>query len=186
MQEKRSFSRIVDLGWEEGVGVCCVVKRSESGIALETSKARQAMIGGIKERTVSNARPTEPSAPRVTGFPKAEHRSKKSAFLQRRQASTETAPSPAQVPISPNTLGEDNFGGDGVENPLPREEDMMAQISRENARRIAAMSEDEVQAERNAIIERFGTDIVEKLRNSREAQLQRSATPPQGERGGNI
>lgn len=141
------------------------------------------MIGGIKERSVSNSKPTEPSAPRVTGFPKAEHRSKKSAFLQRRQASTEASSSSAEPPAL-STDADGKFGGaNDARLPVSGEEGMMDQISRENARRVAGMTEDEVAEERRAILERFGPDIVEKLRKSRESRLSQSATPPEGEHG---
>lgn len=131
------------------------------------------MIGGIKERTVSNKKtPTAPSPGRPTGFPRAEHRSKKSAFLQNRQKanveSIPTDPSSSIPLLDPRPLSQ-------ASNPAPSLDDNFRdEISVQNAQRMQSMSEEQIEQDRQDILARFGTTIADRLRRAREAQARKA------------
>jgi hypothetical protein len=142
------------------------------------------MIGSIKERNSSGAAPPDPSVQGV-GFPKAEHRSKKSAFLQNRQNASDSRPiSAAQLTNSrlPEDKISDSYPSISLEqvtpamNFPPNDADMISQISCENGRQVEAMREEERESKRNEVLARFGPGIAERLRKAREAQLHAAAT----------
>jgi len=132
------------------------------------------MIGSIKERTVSNVKPpAPPTPPRAAGFPRAEHRSKKSSFLRHREElSSEADARDAQLPTSPpssldahqsprTVSGEDDASAQGK---------MPDEISGQNAKIIESMTDEEREQNRQEIVERFGLDIGERLQRARAAQ----------------
>ncbi|KAH8428960.1 uncharacterized protein LDX57_006633 [Aspergillus melleus] len=103
------------------------------------------MIGEIRERSPTVA-PAPPKPP-TSGFPAHRRRAKPSAFKQRREAAS-TAPQP-----SASTSG-----------PV----DERTEIGQENSRHLAAMSEDQIQAEREELMETMDTSLLERfLRRAR-------------------
>lgn len=145
------------------------------------------MIGGIKERTVSNKKPpTAPTPGRPTGFPRAEHRSKKSAFLQNRQEisnlqndATQPSPTASTSATLPDSIATPASQIADQENTSP-DISIHDDISTQNARQVEAMSAEQIEQERRDIVERFGPGIAERLRRAREAQ---SRQAPVGECG---
>ena len=113
------------------------------------------MIGNIQERSPNPSAPSEPIlSHKTTGFPKAQHRSKKSAFLQSRQPTT--APSSFDAaPSNPDKLS-------------PQELDA-------NDRIVQDMTDQEREEERQAILSRFGSNISDVLRRARLARGVRCA-----------
>lgn len=113
------------------------------------------MIGNILERNVKGSPPTAPTlAHTSTGFPKAQHRSKKSAFLQSRQSS-EPPPQPTP-PSQPQPTSD-------IDTLSPRELD-------ENERIVRGMTDQEREEERQAILARFGSNIGDVLKRARLAR----------------
>lgn len=116
------------------------------------------MIGEIRERspTVAPAPPTPPTA----GFPAHRRRAKPSAFKQRRDAAS-TAPAPAASASAPG--------------------DEKTEIGQENSRHLAAMSEDQIQAEREELMGSMDTSLLERfLRRARIDAPEESSAPPSG------
>lgn len=137
------------------------------------------MIGGIKERTNSNRNP--PSAPtpgRSTGFPKAEHRSKKSAFLQNRQqlnsesVVADQSPSISLTQASPQTIASSSNQGAGQSSTPDGK--IRDDVSVQNAQQVDSMTDEQIEQERQDIFARFGPGIAERLRRAREAQSRQS------------
>ncbi|THH13690.1 hypothetical protein EW146_g6556 [Bondarzewia mesenterica] len=128
------------------------------------------MIGSVFERKTGST-PAVPT-PKISasGFPVVQHRSK-SAFARGREKLNKpehglirpTEPPVVKATSTPGTL----TSGDG---------DWRQQISEENERRVAAMTEQEREQERREIEERFGkgiADVLRKAREARERQLER-------------
>ncbi|KAH9973933.1 hypothetical protein BJV74DRAFT_889030 [Russula compacta] len=129
------------------------------------------LIGSVYERKLGPST-SAPSAPKTimskTGFPMAQHRSK-SVFARNREAqqqpnalSSRTAVPPVVQPASK------------MQEVLPSEEPdtdaWRVQISQENERRVAAMTEEEREQERREIEEKFGKNIGEVLKRVRMAR----------------
>jgi hypothetical protein len=139
------------------------------------------MIGEIKERPVSNSKPPAPPTPvRATGFPRAEHRSrKKSSFLKHREeldresgARDVQLPTPSYSPL------------DALRSSPPRappsedasiEGKMYDGITEQNTKIVESMTEEEREQGRQEIVERFGLDIGERLRRVRATQHRAAA-----------
>ncbi|KAG5352948.1 hypothetical protein C0989_011853 [Termitomyces sp. Mn162] len=124
------------------------------------------LVGSVIER-----KPVSHSAPKIftpakTGFPAVQHRSK-SAFARNIEGLRKTGASrPRDVPIvvpsrptrPPETADPD---------------DWKKQMSRENEARVASMTEEERERERQEILDRFGAgvgDLLKKVRLAREKQ----------------
>jgi len=134
---------------------------------------KPSLIGSIVERkpksSISSPTP-KPSTSGKTGFPTVQHRSK-SAFSRNREeqrkfgeARAKEVPTvlraPSRTPFSPQPPTEDP-------------NDWRESISRENAERVAAMSPEEIEEEKQHILERFGNnvgDILKRARLARERQ----------------
>lgn len=130
------------------------------------------MIGSIQERKPKSA-PVAPSVKNIsTGFPRALHRSekKKSAFLQSREANSRSLndsnvpPTPVGIPSDDPTPNIESLNYDAPPDTL------LAQISQENEQRVASMTEQERESERQEILARFGSGVGEILRKAREAR----------------
>lgn len=135
------------------------------------------MIGNIKERTVSSkGPPLAPTPGRATGFPRAEHRSKKSAFAQRRQAPPEdpsSAAGPSSAPAFPLDLQPLRASADLSDPSASNDEKLREGISEQNDRLIAEMTEEEREQAMQEILSRFSPDVLQRIRRGREVQ----ATP---------
>jgi len=142
------------------------------------------MIGNIKEREPSGAPPAKPLLPRVTGFPKAQHRSKDplSLFSSERQRATDTSLETAPPETSnqpqlrpPLILDIPSHTEESCDGSPGR---MRAEISAENARIVGGMTDEQRDAERQEIFTRFGGDIGDILRKAREARERAAKRSP--------
>ncbi|KAF8073576.1 hypothetical protein FPV67DRAFT_1778211 [Lyophyllum atratum] len=131
-----------------------------------------ALVGSVFERN-----PTAQSAPKTftparTGFPAVEHRSK-SAFARSREGSRKAGPSRLQdVPtIAPS---------EKVQAPKKTldPDDWRTQMSHENEQRVAQMTEEERDQERQEILQRFGSGVGDLLKRVKQAR-EKQAKPPQ-------
>lgn len=139
------------------------------------------MIGGIKERAVSNAKlPVPPTPARITGFPRAEHRSrKKSSFLKHREELNWEGDAgdvqPSSPPPSSSSAPRSSSDGD-----VSTQANLYDEMSERNAETVKSMTEEEREQSRQEIVERFGFDIGERLKRARAAQ-RRTATEGESE-----
>lgn len=143
------------------------------------------MIGDIKERKRSSV-PIPPSAPpsHRSGFPKAQHRSKKSAFLSSRESQSPSSGAvPAVTHVVPHSGVDDDLLGitNDTADPSPSRQmhdpdGIRAQVSAENERLVQSMTEEEREAERQEIYARFGPAIGDVLRRAREARERQNAS----------
>ncbi|KAH9175655.1 hypothetical protein EDB89DRAFT_2241059 [Lactarius sanguifluus] len=129
------------------------------------------LVGSVFERQPRSS-VSAPSTPKSVGsnkgFPMAQHRSE-SVFARSRKAQQQPGaqllrateppvvqPAPIMQKYTPSKGSEDN--------------DWRAQISEENERRVAAMTEHEREEERREIEERFGKNVGEVLQKARKAR----------------
>ncbi|KAF9517230.1 hypothetical protein BS47DRAFT_1390022 [Hydnum rufescens UP504] len=147
------------------------------------------MIGNIKERETSST-PTPPSIPstsRRSGFPKAQHRLKKSAFLGSRESQNRDSSRggvravPHVAPVSEGSHAP--YRSDEVEPPplghkIHDVDEIRAQVSAENEQLVQSMSDEQRETERQEIYARFGPGIGDVLRRAREARERQNALPP--------
>lgn len=125
------------------------------------------LIGSVLERTPGSAPPSLRSAAPKTGFPPVEHRTK-SAFARSRDLSKKSTPNderPTQPPIIiPERPNLQNDPPPSASDESKWRED----ISRENERIVANMSPEELELERQAILERFGVGVGAILQRARQ------------------
>src|ERR1700710_2261482 len=139
----------------------------------------RSLIGSVFERKAPTA-PTAPS-PRFThtpgsGFPAVHHRSK-SAFARAREEekSSGNARSTTVPSALPTRPAEQSLSRDLA----PANDDAIRrQISEENERRVATMSEDEREQERREIIDQLGNGVGDLLERVRAARSRNAAKPP--------
>ena len=138
------------------------------------------LIGSVFERKTSpfsSANLPTLSGSSRTGFPTVQHRSK-SAFARGRDdlkrngstGSTRTKDIPAVLPVK--------NGGRFVKpppKPVVGPNDLHRQISEENEKKLAGMTEEERDRARREIIEEFGVGIGDLLRKAQEARERRLA-----------
>jgi len=135
------------------------------------SANRQPLIGSVLERKRNAvAQPPKPIDSHRQGFPSAQHRSK-STFGRSREsargpnhAANETRPSVPPIVVS-NLQGTKE-----VESKKPIIHDWREQISVENETRVADMTDEEREAEKQEILKRFGTGIGDVLMRARQAR----------------
>lgn len=150
------------------------------------------LVGSIFERKSSSSLPPAVRTSGKTGFPVAQHRSK-SAFARARdeQRKVESGSRLAQPPTitrlaekSPAVAakvvesGEDELKKAHV--IAKASEDWRQQMEKENQRRVDNMSPKELEAARKEILEQFGPEIAEILKQSR-ATREAGATNPSRE-----
>lgn len=138
------------------------------------SRNNSAIIGSIIERKAS-ARPIAPqvATSSKTGFPTVDHRSK-STFGRNREAARKAGPSQLREPPVVATSPRPSSAVRPVDPDEWRE-----QISRENEERVAGMSEEQREAERREIVERFGAGISGVLKRARETRQRQKTTDKQ-------
>ncbi|THU78396.1 hypothetical protein K435DRAFT_973548 [Dendrothele bispora CBS 962.96] len=144
------------------------------------------LIGSVFERKPT-ALPNAPSSHLTKtkhGFPLAQHRSlnpvprKKSAFQKAREESGrgERLEEPPRIIPIKSSLAFQPAGEDtDSEFELPHKSSWRSQISSENETRVSNMSAEERERERQEIIERFGKDVGEILRRTRERREREEA-----------
>jgi RNA polymerase II-associated protein 1 len=143
---------------------------------------KKPLVGSVFERKPGSSvisPPSPKSNESATGFPRALHRSK-SLFAQKRGTQQQSViPSHTAIPPvvqrAPRTQVQEEHDTDN----------WRVQMSEENERRVAAMTEEEREQERRQIRENFGKnigDILKKARMAREAQtvtsLEGDSIPP--------
>jgi len=130
------------------------------------SQSGQFLLGSVHERIPSkSATPLRQISSSVHGFPAVQHRSQ-SAFAQSRQAQrTELrSQAPPIVESIPKLLAEDAKSQQSSSN------DWRAQVSADNATRVASMTDEEREAAKREVIERFGIGVGDVLKRARQAR----------------
>jgi len=115
----------------------------ESGAPEIPSQSPFSLVGEIQERAPSTAIPPAPKLPSTsTGFPAPRQR-KPSSFKQRR-ANQSAAPDPTPTPPTPPTIQDDKKS-----------------IDEENRRQLAAMSDAQIQQEREELMEQMDPGLLQ-------------------------
>ncbi|KAF8271748.1 hypothetical protein EI94DRAFT_519098 [Lactarius quietus] len=129
------------------------------------------LVGSIFERA-SRSPASSPSPPKSVGsnrgFPVAQHRSK-SVFARSREAQQQPGAHPLRA-TEPPVVHPTPIIQKHVSSEASEASDWRAQISEENERRVASMTEQEREEERREIEERFGKNIGEVLKKARIAR----------------
>jgi hypothetical protein len=130
------------------------------------------LVGSIVERfpnSSSLAPPKHLNTVAKTGFPAAQHRSK-SVFSKSRKESSERAKASGPTPVRPSSSSPPSPQAN-VSLSSANPSDWRSQISEENDRRVAGMTEEERARARADILDHFGDgigDVLNKVRESRE------------------
>lgn len=145
---------------EEGDGSRPSGRIPDMGSVLPSS-----FVGDIQERTVSAPKP--PTAPRMkttaTGFPEHKKRTRVSAFKQQRAGNIPAGSSLTVAPPS-QTLSQTNPTSLTKEKESVSIEDTERQrIDDENNRRLAAMSAEEIDQERQELLAGLNPSLIERL-----------------------
>lgn len=135
------------------------------------SEHAKPLVGSIFERAPrSSASPPSPSKSVGSnrGFPVAQHRSK-SVFARSREAQGQLGAHPLRVTeppvVQPTPIIQKHVSSEGSEG-----DNWRAQISEENERRVASMTEQERMEAQREIEEKFGKNIGEVLKRARMAR----------------
>lgn len=147
----------------------------EENAPVPPAHVPSAFVGDILERTASTADP--PVAPtfkaNTSGFPAHKKRTPRvSTFKQQRVAKNEIVPGPPPVSTQEKRV---QFTDEERSNDNERVE-----IDQENKRRLAAMSEDEIEEERNELFASLPPSLIQKLlarANLDEASNERELFP---------
>lgn len=136
------------------------------------SKNGQFLIGSVLERHPSGpALPPKPVTSSSHGFPVVQHRSKSAFARSREEARKSTQTSKISRPQAPPTVvPSQSTAADGAEVEKSTTDDWRQQISKENEIRVASMTDEEREAEKREILERFGADIGDVLKRARLAR----------------
>jgi RNA polymerase II-associated protein 1 len=157
-----------------------------------SQSSNTSLVGSIFERKASSSLPPTARTLGKTGFPIAQHRSK-SAFARARdeQRKVESS-SRAGRPPAIVRLAETSPAGaaDAVESGedeskkaqviAKASEDWRQQMEEENQRRVENMSPEELEAARKEILDQFGPDIAEILKQSRAMREAGAENPARG------
>ncbi|GJE92561.1 hypothetical protein PsYK624_087160 [Phanerochaete sordida] len=133
------------------------------------------LVGSIVERKAGAPAAAPTSRPTSNGgFPGVQHRSK-SAFQRAREgqkspSTTERPPAPPSVAQPRPTQEDDEDESRSSRVIAEATEDWRRQMEDENQKRVEAMTDEERDAERREILERFGPNIGEVLRKARLAR----------------
>ncbi|KAF9075965.1 hypothetical protein BDP27DRAFT_1285841 [Rhodocollybia butyracea] len=145
---------------------------------MSTSAFTPSLVGSVFERKPLASNSSTQSQSRFsnsinskTGFPPVQHRSQKnSAFLKNRDESRRKPElSTERTTDVPHVASASATAGPGPRTMQNHAKDgWMSQISAENEARVQAMTEEERDAERRQILERFGPGVGDILRRARE------------------
>lgn len=157
-------------------------------------------VADVKERDASHVKP--PSAPTFkstpTGFPAHKKRTRVSAFKQRRDAATKEpsdhTSTSAEAAVAPPTSTPSPQKTAVPEAPTASRDDESAedterrQIDEENRKRLAAMTPEEIEAERQELFASLNPSFIQKLlaranidEGSNEQMFPPATDPPQAE-----
>jgi RNA polymerase II-associated protein 1 len=143
------------------------------------------LVGSIFERKPSSSA-SAPFTPKAigskTGFPTAQHRSK-SFFARNREAEAPQQPIAVSSRVTEPPVVQPSLRKHGLTlSEEPYVGDWRVQMSEENEKRIAAMTEEERAEGQREIEEKFGKnigDVLRKVRLAREAnEMQKKAAAP--------
>lgn len=143
------------------------------------TSTERSLIGSVFERKASTApSPRFTNAP-SSGFPAVQHRSK-SAFARAREDERSSINSRTKnVPLVLPTRPTEQTRPREVEVDIPANDDAIRrQISEENERRIANMSQEEREQERRDIIDQLGNGVGDLLERVRAARSRNSTKTP--------
>ncbi|KAI0345577.1 hypothetical protein BDW22DRAFT_1353080 [Trametopsis cervina] len=149
-----------------------------------SQSSKPSLVGSILERKGGTSSPPSVRTTGKTGFPVVQHRSK-SAFSRAREEGKKGEGSsrlPQPPSVRPSAVNLDARSSvDGVEDEPSKAEviaqasnDWRRQMEEDNQRRVETMSAEELEEARKSILEQFGPDIGEILRQSR---LSRQVAP---------
>lgn len=134
-------------------------------------KNDQFLLGSVFERKPSGpALPPKPTSASSHGFPAVQHRSKSAFARSRENAQKPTSVTKEIRPQAPPIVASAQL--DSTKSEKPVHDDWREQLSRENETRVANMTDEEREAEKKDILERFGAgigDVLERARRAREA-----------------
>ncbi|KAH7924964.1 hypothetical protein BV22DRAFT_1195535 [Leucogyrophana mollusca] len=121
------------------------------------------LVGSVFERKPTTA-PTLPSISiPASGFPEVQHRSKtKSAFARAREQAKKDDGRALGVPVVQSAVDVASTTDDAGDDALQR------QISEENKQRLAHMTDEEREQERQDIIDHFGAGLLQKVAQARQ------------------
>ena len=119
-------------------------------------------LGEIKERTTSTAKP--PTAPTfksaASGFPEHKKRTRTSAFKQQRKPEQTPQPKKPHTQATDGSTRTPSTSGDASKS---WEENEREQIDLENQQKLADMSPDEIERERQELFSALNPSLIEKL-----------------------
>lgn len=153
----------VDFSDEEDGGHAVDATRRSPGMANNPSFS---FVGDVVERESSAARP--PTLPALktaaTGFPEHKKRTKISAFKQQRSQGRGSEPrmEDSATTTTPQAALQTNQNSLTPTDPS-FEETELRRIDQENKQRLAAMSEDEINEERQDLLESLSPSLIERL-----------------------
>lgn len=136
------------------------------------STNRQSLIGSVLERKPNGiVTSPKPIGLNSQGFPTAQHRSK-SAFARNREEARKLASTAKETrPRAPPVIASNSRIDTGDAGPeRPTTDDWRERMSTENEMRVANMTDDERDAEKQDILERFGAGIGDVLMRARLAR----------------
>jgi RNA polymerase II-associated protein 1 len=139
--------------------------QSNAGTTIPTLPVSN-LIGDILERAVTDSSPPEPpSSDNHTGFPAHKDRTKLSKFKQARQQSQNGSESEERSSrsVSPRSVRPGESGGySGNEEKSPEEQEKL-QIDEENKQRLAAMSPEELDRQRQELLGSLNPEFIQQL-----------------------
>ncbi|KAF5382618.1 hypothetical protein D9615_002767 [Tricholomella constricta] len=134
------------------------------------SQTPPALVGSVFERSSASHSAPKAFKPAKAGFPVVQRRSKSAFARNREDLRTRGASRLRNVPIV--------VPSENAQAPKPVDPDAWRdQMSRENEQRVASMTEEEREQERQEIIERFGSGVgtlLKRVRAARDKQAQPS------------
>lgn len=151
------------------------------------SSTERSLIGSVFERktsTTQNLPSPRFAKPPGSGFPAVQHRSK-SAFARAREEEKSTRNvRPTTVPlVIPARPVEQHQSRDFEVGSRTADDVMRQQISEENARRVANMTEEEREQERREVLEQLGSgagDLLERVRAARSRNTTKAPAITEG------
>ncbi|KIY44070.1 hypothetical protein FISHEDRAFT_67762 [Fistulina hepatica ATCC 64428] len=139
------------------------------------------LIGNVFERktTAQRFQQPPPASAARTGFPSAQHRTK-SAFARARNARNKAslnsrAVEPPEISNVAKDQRQDNLD---ISASSEGRSIWQRQIGRENESRVASMSEEEREQERQELVERFGADLLQKVMLARQKRDAKPESKP--------
>ncbi|KAG2075187.1 hypothetical protein BDR04DRAFT_1092054 [Suillus decipiens] len=146
------------------------------------SSAERSLIGSVFERKTSTAQSLpSPRFAKVpgSGFPTVQHRSKSAFARAKEEEKSSSNVRPTAVPlVIPARPGEQPRSRDLQVDSQSTDDAIRQQISEENERRVANMTEEEREQERREVLEQLGSGAGDLLERVRAARLRNTTKAP--------